>query len=83
VGLAVAPPIDIRVDDDRPATYLNAAKRNITDDTEVVVFLMASPKKDLYDQMKQLLCLELPIPSQGILQRYKQSACSLFLFVAR
>ncbi len=65
----MAPPVDIRVEDDRPATYLNAARRNITDDMEVVVFLMASPKKDLYDQMKQLLCLELPIPSQGMLQR--------------
>lgn len=69
VGLAVAPPVDVRVEDDRPTTYLNAARRNITNDTEVVLFLMASPKKDLYDQMKQLLCLELPIPSQGMLQR--------------
>lgn len=66
----MAPPVDVRVEDDRPTTYLNAARRNITNDTEVVLFLMASPKKDLYDQMKQLLCLELPIPSQGMLQRY-------------
>jgi hypothetical protein len=70
VGLNVGAPVDVRVEDERPATFLRAAEQHIKQgETEVVVFLMSNPRKELYDQMKQLCCLKIPIPSQAILAR--------------
>lgn len=56
---------NIQLNDDRAETYVNAAADNITNATQIVVFLIEA-RKDVYDRMKQLCCLDMPIPSQAI-----------------
>ncbi len=54
----------------RTNSFVEATQRAITEKTQLVAFLMPHQRKDLYDRMKQLCCLQTPIPSQGMLTRY-------------
>lgn len=67
ISLHVDQPQCIALDDEQPATFEAAAKNNILDTTQMVVFLITGQRKDVYDTMKQFCCLSMPIPSQALL----------------
>ena len=50
----------IELPDDRTETYLRTIKNNISDDTQLVVCILPTNRKDRYDSIKKLCCLENP-----------------------
>jgi aubergine-like protein len=43
-----------------------ALKSSIKKDTQMVVCVVTSKRKDRYDAIKRICCLEIPVPSQVI-----------------
>ncbi|KFP74741.1 Piwi-like 1, partial [Apaloderma vittatum] len=72
----VAPSMGIRMSkatmievDDRTEAYLRALQQSITADTNIVVCVLSSARKDKYDAIKKYLCTDCPVPSQCLLAR--------------
>ncbi|KAM3825956.1 piwi-like protein 1 [Vipera latastei] len=55
--------------EDRTEAYLRTLKQKITSDTQMVVCLLSSNRKDKYDAIKKYLCTDCPTPSQCVLAR--------------
>lgn len=59
-------PQEISVPRDTAETLANAIKTHVKDTTQMVVVLMSSKRKDIYDAVKRMCCLEMPVPSQVV-----------------
>uniref|UniRef100_A0A8V0ZVE7 Piwi-like protein 1 n=1 Tax=Gallus gallus TaxID=9031 RepID=A0A8V0ZVE7_CHICK len=55
--------------DDRTEAYLRVLQQSITPDTNIVVCILSSTRKDKYDAIKKYLCTDCPIPSQCVVAR--------------
>ncbi|XP_021267988.1 piwi-like protein 1 isoform X2 [Numida meleagris] len=55
--------------DDRTEAYLRVLQQSITPDTNIVVCILSSTRKDKYDAIKKYLCTDCPIPSQCVIAR--------------
>jgi aubergine-like protein len=55
--------------EDRTEYFISAIKSKVKSDTQMVVFILASNRKDRYDAIKKQCCLDIPIPSQVILTK--------------
>ncbi|KAG8146354.1 hypothetical protein E2320_012707 [Naja naja] len=66
----VAPAMGIRVNKAIiTEAYLRTLKQKITSDTQMVVCVLSSNRKDKYDAIKKYLCTDCPTPSQCVLAR--------------
>ncbi|NWS11840.1 PIWL1 protein, partial [Pachyramphus minor] len=65
----VTPSMGIRMIDDRTEAYLRVLQQRVTPDTNIVVCILSSSRKDKYDAIKKYLCTDCPIPSQCVLAR--------------
>ncbi|XP_006768862.1 PREDICTED: piwi-like protein 1 [Myotis davidii] len=61
-------PFRIEVDD-RTEAYLRVLQQKVTSDTQIVVCLLSSNRKDKYDAIKKYLCTDCPTPSQCVVAR--------------
>ncbi|XP_062446080.1 piwi-like protein 1 [Rhea pennata] len=68
MGIRMNKAIMIEVDD-RTEAYLRVLQQNVTSDTNIVVCLLSSSRKDKYDAIKKYLCTDCPIPSQCVIAR--------------
>nr|XP_009664946.1 PREDICTED: piwi-like protein 1 isoform X2 [Struthio camelus australis] len=68
MGIKMNKAIMIEVDD-RTEAYLRVLQQNVTSDTNIVVCLLSSSRKDKYDAIKKYLCTDCPIPSQCVIAR--------------
>uniref|UniRef100_A0A8C6ZLD4 Piwi-like protein 1 n=1 Tax=Nothoprocta perdicaria TaxID=30464 RepID=A0A8C6ZLD4_NOTPE len=68
MGIRMNKAVMIEVDD-RTEAYLRVLQQNITSDTNIVVCLLSSSRKDKYDAIKKYLCTDCPIPSQCVTAR--------------
>nr|UAT11568.1 Piwi-like RNA-mediated gene silencing 1 [Cynops orientalis] len=68
MGIRMNKAIMVEVED-RTESYLRALKQNVTSDTQMVVCLLSSDRKDKYDAIKKFLCTDCPTPSQCVLAR--------------
>ncbi|XP_061211371.1 piwi-like protein 1 [Neopsephotus bourkii] len=55
--------------DDRTEAYLRGLHQSITSDTNIVVCILSSSRKDKYDAIKKYLCTDCPVPSQCVMAR--------------
>ncbi|XP_065548859.1 piwi-like protein 1 isoform X2 [Lathamus discolor] len=55
--------------DDRTEAYLRVLQQSITSDTNIVVCVLSSSRKDKYDAIKKYLCTDCPVPSQCVIAR--------------
>nr|XP_035950899.1 piwi-like protein 1 isoform X3 [Halichoerus grypus] len=55
--------------DDRTEAYLRVLQQKVTSDTQIVVCLLSSNRKDKYDAIKKYLCTDCPTPSQCVVAR--------------
>ncbi|XP_044296633.1 piwi-like protein 1 [Varanus komodoensis] len=55
--------------EDRTEAYLRTLKQKVVSDTQMVVCLLSSNRKDKYDAIKKYLCTDCPTPSQCVLAR--------------
>ncbi|KAI4568727.1 hypothetical protein MJG53_014345 [Ovis ammon polii x Ovis aries] len=61
---------EIRIEvDDRTEAYLRVLQQKVTSDTQIVVCLLSSNRKDKYDAIKKYLCTDCPTPSQCVVAR--------------
>ncbi|XP_015273353.1 PREDICTED: piwi-like protein 1 [Gekko japonicus] len=68
MGIQMNKAIMIEVED-RTEAYLKALKQKVASDTQMVVCLLSSNRKDKYDAIKKYLCSDCPTPSQCVLAR--------------
>lgn len=60
----------VGIDNDRADTYLQAIRQEVDKDMpQIVVTIVPTNRKDRYDAIKKLCCLEKPVPSQVIVSR--------------
>ncbi|XP_034872704.1 piwi-like protein 1 isoform X5 [Mirounga angustirostris] len=55
--------------DDRTEAYLRVLQQKVTSDTQIVVCLLSTNRKDKYDAIKKYLCTDCPTPSQCVVAR--------------
>ncbi|XP_034068438.1 piwi-like protein 1 [Gymnodraco acuticeps] len=72
----VSAPLGIRMQkavmieyDDQLESLLRALQHNVTPQTQMVVVVLASNRKDKYDSIKKYLCVDCPTPSQCVVAR--------------
>lgn len=68
MGMQMKKAIMIEVDD-RTEAYLRVLQQKVTTDTQIVVCLLSSNRKDKYDAIKKYLCTDCPTPSQCVVAR--------------
>lgn len=71
LGIGISEPHFVLIPDDRSTTYVQYVKKELERDKalQCAVFLLPNTRKDRYDAIKQLCLLELPIPSQCVVQK--------------
>ncbi|KAH8379868.1 hypothetical protein KR009_007745 [Drosophila setifemur] len=66
LGMSVSKPTMISLDNDRIDAYIQALRRNITKEVQIVVCICHNSRDDRYSAIKKICCSEIPIPSQVI-----------------
>ena len=51
---------------DNPDTIINSLKQHVKKSTQMVVIIVSNKRKDRYDAIKRICCIDLPIPSQVV-----------------
>jgi len=69
MGINVKDPCLCRLNDDNARTYFSALNEQIKEDVQIVVCIVPNNRKDRYDAIKKLCCVEKPVPSQVIVSR--------------
>ncbi|XP_070852262.1 protein argonaute-3 isoform X2 [Drosophila suzukii] len=69
LGMNVSKPTMISLDHDRIDAYIQALRRNLTMDAQIVVCICHNSRDDRYSAIKKICCSELPIPSQVIIAK--------------
>jgi len=59
----------LQLDTDHTESYTRSIRENITPDTQLVMCLLPTIRKDRYDSIKKMCCIETPVPSQCITNR--------------
>ncbi|XP_039233280.1 protein argonaute-3 isoform X2 [Drosophila yakuba] len=66
LGMNISIPTMISLDHDRIDAYIQALRRNITTNAQIVVCICHNSRDDRYSAIKKICCSEIPIPSQVI-----------------
>lgn len=68
LGIKFCPPRLVKLPNDAPTTYVNAGKREVRQNDQIVVILTPgkSQREDRYSACKRLFSCELPVPCQFI-----------------
>ncbi|XP_015025392.2 protein argonaute-3 isoform X3 [Drosophila virilis] len=68
-GMSICKPTIITLEQDRVDTYVDALRRNIRTQTQIVVCICPNIRDDRYSAIKKICCSELPVASQVINSR--------------
>lgn len=68
-GVQISKPKMQIIANDRIEAYNSQLKSCITNDLSIVLICLSSQKKDCYDSVKKICCVERPIPSQVVVGR--------------
>lgn len=66
IGITVAPPDKVVLNDDHPKTYVETLRKVINGKPQIVVIICPTARDDRYAAIKKLCCVEMPCPSQVI-----------------
>jgi aubergine-like protein len=69
MGVHFSPPVVVTLQNDRTATFLQAMRENQTEQTQLILCVLPSNRKDRYDAIKKYCCIDSPVPSQVVLSR--------------
>ncbi|WAR02486.1 PIWL1-like protein [Mya arenaria] len=69
MGMMINNPQPVELQDDRNDSYLTALRQNIGPQTQMVMCIVPTNKKDRYDAIKKFTCVDHPVPSQVIVSR--------------
>lgn len=65
-GMKLSKPKILALDQDRVDSYVDALRRNICGQTQIVVCICPSSRDDRYSAIKKICCAEIPVASQVI-----------------
>ncbi|XP_060666296.1 protein argonaute-3-like [Drosophila nasuta] len=65
-GMRINKPKKLILDQDRIDSYVDALRRNIVSETQIVVCICPTSRDDRYSAIKKICCAELPVASQII-----------------
>ncbi|KAH8377177.1 hypothetical protein KR093_003884 [Drosophila rubida] len=65
-GMRINKPKVLALNQDRVDSYVDALRRNISGQTQIVVCICSSSRDDRYSAIKKICCAELPVASQVI-----------------
>ncbi|KAM3939929.1 piwi-like protein 1 [Leptodactylus fuscus] len=68
LGIRMNKAVMIEVDDSTDA-YAKVLQQKVRSDTQMVVCILSTNRKDRYDAIKKYLCTECPVPSQCVLAK--------------
>ncbi|XP_075032847.1 piwi-like protein 1 [Mixophyes fleayi] len=68
MGIKMNKAVMVEVDDSTDA-YVKVLQQNVRSDTQMVVCILSSNRKDRYDAIKKYLCVDCPVPSQCVIAR--------------
>jgi len=66
LGIRAQPPEEVSIRNDDPTLIIATLKERIREKTQMVVVIVSSKRKDRYDAIKRICCLETPVPSQVV-----------------
>lgn len=66
LGIRADPPDEVSIRSDDPSLIIATLKERIKEKTQMVVVIVSSKRKDRYDAIKRICCLETPVPSQVV-----------------
>jgi aubergine-like protein len=69
MGIRVARPNMLELPDDNNNTFLRAISNGVNNQTQMVVVVLPTNRKDRYDAVKKYLCIDHPVPSQCVVGR--------------
>jgi len=69
MGMRVDEPRKCNLNDDSARTYFQTLREQIRPDTQIVVCIVPNNRKDRYDAIKKLCCVEKPVPSQCVISK--------------
>lgn len=69
MGFNIGRPTQIQLNDNNTRSYLGAIRENLDQSTQMVMCLLPTNKKDLYDGIKKLCCIDAPVPSQCVISK--------------
>lgn len=69
MGMKIMKPKLLTINDDTTASFVKALKENITEEVCMVLVVLPSNRKDRYDAIKTICCVDQAVPSQVVLAR--------------
>jgi hypothetical protein len=72
IDLNILKTIRIELPNDRSETFIRAIENKAHPEIDLVCCILTNNRKDRYDAIKKVLCVDCPIPSQVLLFRYKE-----------
>lgn len=69
IGISIAMPMALGLNDDRPETYYNMIRENSNQYTQIVMIVFPMLSDTRYQRVKRLCCIEKPVPSQVIVAK--------------
>jgi len=69
MGMRIQKPTIITTSDDSTGAFVRSCKDNISEHTNMVLVVLPSNRKDRYDAIKTICCIDQPVPSQVVLSR--------------
>lgn len=69
MGMNVSDPNKVKLGNDQPRSYSSALQEQIKPNTEIVVCIVPNNRKDRYDTIKKISCVDTPVPSQVVVSR--------------
>jgi len=69
MGIMVNNPEVVALNDDRTDTFFRALQASVNNDTQLVMVMVPSNRKDRYDAIKKFCCVDHPVPSQVVVAR--------------
>jgi aubergine-like protein len=69
VGLSIATPVFVELQDDKKATFIEGIKSRFTEGIQCVVCVLPNANKERYDAIKKLCSVESSVPSQCVIAK--------------
>ncbi|KAK3770140.1 hypothetical protein RRG08_007051 [Elysia crispata] len=69
MGMRIGHPTVVELPNDRNDSYLQAIRANLKDTVQMVVAVVMNNKKDRYDAIKKMCCIDHPVPSQVVMTK--------------
>ena len=69
MGMNITLPVLVKLDNDRPETYLKKMRENVTRDSQLIMTIVPAQRSDRYSAIKKFCLIENPVASQIVVTK--------------